>query len=246
MVDLIQPHHRFVAVGMTGTGKSQVLLSIFAEDPGPRLLIDVNDAYYMGETALADPGGLQETDDPAAIDWTARTIRVVPPSAGKAARPWFDDLYAAIWARSEYNEQLGGLLVVLDESVGPTDANYAPPMLELVITQGRKRRIRHGAAMQRPANVYPGLLAQSEHAFVFDVGSRRDDLDRIGERFGWNGAEVGDALRELADEYGYEDADGFHCHGYLRHRLGRREVHRFPPLPPEVIAHANAHVVNAT
>lgn len=246
--DPIQPHHRVAALGMTGTGKSEILLAGFAETPGQRILIDYNDAYVLGPDALTDELGWQEIEDPDRIDWTVRTIRAVPPHVGRsaAAREWMDNLYAAIWARSELWQQLGPLDIVLDEAVGPTSANYAPPHLELVITQGRKRDLRHAAAWQDPVGVYPQLLSQSEHAFVFLCGMRPDYLDIIGRRFGWTGAEVGRALQALADEHGTDAGGEFRCHAYLRHRLGRQEVHAFPPLPPEVIAHTRRHVINDT
>lgn len=236
--DPILPSHRAAFVGMTGTGKSQAALALLADEPGQRLLIDVNDHYELGPAALEDELGHQETSKVKEIDWNNRTIRVVPPRYGKASVPWYNDLYAAIWAR-------GNMTVLLDECVGPTSENYAPEYLLIVATQGRKRHIRHLAAMQRPVGVAPVLLNQAEHAFVFDVGARRDDLDKIGERFGWNGADVGEALRELADDYGYVDSQGnFRNHGYLRHRLGRREVFAFPPLPPAVIKRTEQHFIN--
>lgn len=245
--DTIHPWERVVLLGMTGTGKSEAGLALLAEDPGQRLLIDVQDAYELGPATLADEAGYQEVyGDAREIDWSARTIRYVPRRAGRAARAEYDDLYAAVWARGWHFQDLGPLTVLLDESYGPTDANYAPSHLLLVLTQGRKKHIRHLAAAQRPAKIAPELLTSSEHLFLFDVGARRDDLDSIGQRFGWNGAEVGEALRDMADEHGYMDGDRFRCHGYLRHRLGRREVFDFPPLPAEQIERTRRHFVNNT
>lgn len=236
--DPILPHHRVALVGMTGTGKSQLGLGLLADEPGQRILIDVNDHYYLGPDVLEDEHGWQEVEDAREIDWRNRTIRAVPPRFGKASVPWFNDLYAAIWEH-------GDVTVLLDESVGPTSEHYAPEYLLIVATQGRKRRIRHIAAMQAPVGIAPVLLTQAEHGFVFDIGARRDYLNAVGERFGWNGAEVGEAIRELHDEYGYVDSEGaFRCHGYLRHRLGRREVYSFPPLLPAMIARTERHFIN--
>lgn len=247
VADPILEKHRVVAAGMTGTGKSQVLLCLFADDPGQRVLIDVNDAYELGPATLEDPYGWQETDDPREIDWRLRTIRIVPPLAGRAAREWYDDVYAAIWDRSQRHEDLGPLTVLLDESVGPTSASYAPPHLLLAVTQGRKQRLRHMAAMQEVFNVEPLLLSQAEHGFFFDPGGRPDNHDRIGQRLGWSGRDVAEEFRLLAEQYGYEDDEGnYRCHAYLRHRLGRREVHAFPPLPAEALQRADRHVINAT
>lgn len=246
---VIRDNDRVAALGMTGTGKSEKLLAGFAQTRGQRLLIDYNDAYSLGPDAINDPLGCIEVEDARQIDWTVRTIRAVPPHVGRspAAREWMDRLYAAIWARAQAHEAYGPLDVLLDESVGPTSANYAPPHLELVITQGRKKRVRHAAAWQDPVDVYPQLLTQANHCYVFLCGMRPDYLDRIGRRFGWTGTEVGVALQELADEHGYNDQQGaFRCHAYLQHELGRREVYARPPLPPEEIARTRRHVINDT
>lgn len=244
----IQPWERVVAIGMPGTGKSELLLGMWAEDPGQRLLVDVQDAYYLGPDALADENGCLEVyGDPAAIDWGARTIRYVPARAGRAARQEFEDLYAAIWHRAQAFEDLGHLTVLLDESYGPTEANWAPTYLTTALTQGRKKHLRHLAGMQRPANVAVELRETADHYFVFLMGARRDDLDAIGQRFGWNARDVQEELAGLADEFGYIGADGyFHCHAYLRHRMGQLEVHSYPPLPSDVLERTRRHVVNAT
>jgi hypothetical protein len=243
----IHPWERVAAVGMTGTGKSELLLSLWADDPGQRLLVDVQDAYYLGPDAINDELGCQEVHgEPREIDWSNRTIRYVPRRAGRAARQEFEDLYAAIWDRAQRFETMGHLTVLLDESYGPTEANWAPTYLTTALTQGRKKHLRHLAGMQRPAKIAPELLESADHVFVFLMGFRRDDFDRIGERFGWNGSEVGEELRKLADEYGYDDNGRFRCHAYLRHRAGQMEVHAYPPLPSSTLERTHRHVVNAT
>lgn len=243
----IQTHERVMCVGMPGTGKSELLLGLWADDPGQRVLIDVQDAYELGPAALEDELGVQEVHGhPERLDWNQRTIRYVPAKTGRAGREEMEDLYAAIWARAQHYQELGHLTVLLDECYGPTEANWAPSYLTTALTQGRKKHLRHLGGTQRPAKVAPELFETADHLFVFLMGGRRDDLDRIGERFGWNGAEVGEALRDLSESYGYDDNGRFRCHGFLRHRAGNLEVLEYPPLPAETLERTRRHVVNAT
>jgi len=95
----------------------------------------------LGPDAIADENGCQEVHgNPKQIDWSNRTIRYVPARAGRAARDEFEDLYAAIWARAQRYETLGHLTVLLDESYGPTEANWSPTYLTTALTQGRKKQ----------------------------------------------------------------------------------------------------------
>lgn len=222
----IRKSDRVIALGKTGTGKSQLELHLFAKWQGQRLLVDVQDHYELGPDALAEKPEPCDADRVRDIDWRARTIRYVP----RGTKRDYDDLYAAIYQR-------GRMMVLLDEAYGPTTAHQCPQWVRRVVTQGRKRQILHMAASQRPANILPELVSQSEHAFIFDVGGRSDDLDTIGSRLGLRGREVGELLASL--ERLDLDSD---VTGYIRHDLGSPTLIRMPPLPADIIA-ATARVV---
>lgn len=218
---------RGVAVGHTGTGKSEAMLYLWAESRRQRLLVDVQDHYRLGPAALAE-GGL-EIDSLAELDWRVRTIRFVP-------RSWrvYDDLYAAVYHR-------GDLDVLLDEAYGPTRPGLAPAFLVRAVTQGRKRRIRHLTTTQRPAKVLPELIDQAEHAYIFPL-TLEQDLRAVALRTGLEPRELAGALHTL--ERLPRISDTAEPTGYLYHRLGRPELMRMPPLPAERIAVTRRHVLN--
>lgn len=218
----IRVSDRCAAIGMTGSGKSTILAAMWAVDRGQRLLIDVNDAYELGPDALRDPGGVCYAERLRDVDFRARTIHFVPRAQ---AERQFDDLYAAIYDR-------GHLTVWLDESYGPTTANRAPRWLRTVITQGRKRKIRHLAATQEPMNVLPVIYSQAEHVFLFRLTGRPDELGRLSPRFGLSVQELGDELQRLPD------------FGYLRASTSAPgAVYRMPPLPAELLERTRRHVL---
>lgn len=207
---------------MTGSGKSTILAAMWAEDVGQRLLIDVNDAYTLGPVALQDPGGYCYAESLKEIDWRARTVHFVPRAQSEKT---YNDLYAAIYDRGE-------MTVWLDESYGPTTSNKAPRWLRTVITQGRKRKIRHLAATQEPMNVLPVIYSQAEHVFLFRLTGRPDELARLAPRFGLTVQQLGDELAGLPD------------FGYLRASTSAAgQVYRMPPLPASLLELTRRHVV---
>jgi hypothetical protein len=223
---MIRQGDRVLAVGTTGTGKSQALAYLFAQHGGQRLLIDVQDHYELGPAAISE--GAVEARRPREIDWRARTIRYVPSTL--RARE-YDELYAQIFRRG--SSAGSNLLVWLDETVGPTSAHSTPVNLRRVVTQGRKYRITHLAAAQRPAGIERTIVNQSEHAYIF-LTSDPDDLDVLSVRLGIK-------VRELANAWA-GDVDRLWQAGYLYHRLGATEIKKMPPLPASYVAEAERHV----
>jgi energy-coupling factor transporter ATP-binding protein EcfA2 len=218
----IRATDRVCALGMTGSGKSTLLAQLWSIYPGQRLFIDVNDRCELGPDALADERGACLAERVRDIDWRARTIMFTPRSQSDRL---YNDLYAAIFDR-------GRLCVQLDECYGPTTANRAPEWLRRTIQQGRKEQILHLAASQEPVNILPVIYSQAEHLMVCKLAGRRDDLNAIGLRLGLTIDELQRELETLPD------------FGYLRHSMGvNQPVRRMPPLPPDVVAHVERHVL---
>jgi hypothetical protein len=214
---MIELGSRAVAVGKTGSGKSRALARIFAGYEGQRIVADVNDDYDLGPDSEKD--GLV-AHGPGELDWTARTIRYVPRSG--SMKEW-DRFYAAVWHHASNGG--GPLLVWLDETEGPTSASPAanPQMLRKTIGQGRKKRITHLAAAQRPSGIYRPILNQSERAYFFQTEDR-DDLDAIAFRLRLDARSLATLMDELDD------------HGFLYHRIGGGPIQREPPLTAEELA----------
>lgn len=219
---------RAIAVGRTGTGKSEAMLHLWAESRRQRVLIDVPDHYELGPDALAE--GAIVARSLAELDWQVRTIRYVPDGSQRG----YNDLYAAIFER-------GDLDVLLDEAYGPTKPNLSPPWLTRTVTQGRKRRIRHLATTQRPAKVLPELLDQAEHGYIFPL-TLEQDLQAISVRTGIGVRELAEALNSLEQLQGVSETA--EPSGYLYHRLGRQELVRMPPLPASRLERTRRHVLN--
>lgn len=219
---MIEPGHRLFACGKTGSGKSLLLAYYFATVPGQRLLIDVNDDYELGPAALEE-GASNVRGDPAALDWSQRTLRYVP---GRLDPLEYEDLYRVVWERACRGHKL---FVWLDECLGPTTESRCPMHLKLAITQGRKKELTHGGAGQRPVGIEKTIVNQAEHLFAFFTADR-DDVDMLARRMSVQPAELAGALDSL-DE-----------HGYLYHRLGQPSITAFPPLPAERLQTIRRHV----
>lgn len=209
---------------MTGTGKSEALLSPFANYRGQRILIDVQDHMTFGPVALAEDPPPLEVDRPEDLDWRHRTVRYVVRRPGD--RREMDKLHAAIFNR-------GKLFVACDEAedVAPSMGAGAPFWVKKCLKQGRKAQITYGSASQRPFGVDRALTMQAEHALVFPMVDD-DDLRIMARRVGMSVDELARALEDLGE------------HEYLRHTVGVREVLRMPALPASAIDFTRGHVVN--
>jgi len=218
---MIAAGDRAFAVGMTGSGKSGLLGYYFATYPGQRLLVDVNDDYELGPTALEEGACLAR--EPAAIDWSVRTIRYAP---SRLDQDEYEALYAEIWKRARAGHKL---FVWLDEGEGPTTANRSPLHLRLALKQGRKKDLTHATATLRPVDVEKAIINQSEHGFVFKM-SDLDDIALLARRLNVTVRELVAVLEGLPD------------YGFLYHRFGGA-VATFGPLDEKRRAITARHVL---
>lgn len=224
---MIRLSDRAVSVGKTGSGKSELMLHLWARSQRQRVLVDVADHYELGPAAVEE--GAIDVDRVGDLDWRVRTIRFVPNQSQRQ----YNDLFAAIFDR-------GNVDVLLDELYGPTTATSSPPWLRRVVTQGRKRSIRFLATTQRPAHVLPEAIDQAEHLYLFPL-TRHDDFTRLTDRTGVHADGLAAAVRELPRLDHLETAEPS---GYLYHNVGKAELVRMPPLPGELIEETRRHVVN--
>lgn len=217
---MIEEGDRGFACGITGSGKSRLLGYYFANYPGQRLLVDVNDDYKLGPAALEE--GACEARDPAAIDWTKRTIRYVP---SRLDLDEYEALYAAVWEKARGGRRM---MVWLDEAEGPTTANQSPLHLRLALGQGRKKGLTHLAASLRPVEIYKKIRNQSEHAWVFKTADD-EDIEVIARRLRLPREQLAGAL------------DALPPYGFLYHRLGQ-PVASFGPLDKQRLQLIGQHV----
>jgi hypothetical protein len=218
---MIRLGDRVIAVGKTGEGKSEALLYLFAQHTGPRILIDGADHYTLGPDAIAE--GALEATRPGELDWSHRTIRYVPHRPGDLRE--MEELYHAIYAR-------GGVLVLADEVEDVAPVGRTPAAVRRVVKQGRKRKITHLAATQRPFGVDPAVLSESEHALIFRL-VRQQDVAAIAPRLGLETDELFTTLRELPK------------HGHLYHTIEEADViRRLPPMPASYLELTRRHIRN--
>lgn len=219
---MIKLGQRGIALGDTGQGKSQLVAHLWAIHSGQRVLIDVQDHYTLGPDALVEEPAPLEVDDAADIDWRHRTIRYVPKRAGDLGE--LDRLHAAIFAR-------GRVLVWCDEAEDVAPVHRVPVNVRRCVKQGRKHGLTYLAATQRPVGVERAVINQAEHAWIFRMYDP-DDVETVAKRIGMPREELAGKLRSMGD------------HEFLWHVKGDPNIRHMPPLPADVIAATERHVIN--
>lgn len=197
---------RTLLVGKSGFGKStlgQYLLNQMGQVR--RTVIDPKDELDLGVPAVRDP---------AQLDLSAPLSHYVPSSL---ERDEYEELFWLLWMTP------GPRLIYLDESAGPTSANWAPRGLILWIQQGRGKGKGLIACTQRPVGVAPPLRTEAEHVFIMVPRTTRDDLATIA-------ADIGREYRELDEELSWlHEHEGDYSH--LWYCRPTNELHRCAPLP---------------
>lgn len=167
-------HQRIAAVGMTRSGKSELLRYLFGIARVRRILIDPKREWSIAGVravvlrADSDEEALAEI---ARVDFTAPIVHLCPRWQN---RPQLEALYGAI-------EQVpGDLLVWTDEAYAVSKGGWSPPGLLALQTAGGGRGHGHLIATQRPRNVGRELLTEADHVFIFPPLDD-DDLVRVRE-----------------------------------------------------------------
>jgi hypothetical protein len=166
----IAPNQRVVAVGMTRSGKSELLRYLFSVMRTRRVLVDPKGEWRVpGVTCHALTAETKEgaVEQVKAIDWSQPIVHVHPTWQG-----WeqLAALYGAI-GRLPWP-----VVVWTDEAYGVSSAQRRPPGLIQLQVAGGGRGHGQLIATQRPRNIARELLTESEHIFIFRGLSEPDVL----------------------------------------------------------------------
>ena len=201
-------HDRVLLVGKTRSGKSVFARHLMAQMTGARrLLINVKGSETLG---------VEPVYDPAHIDWSAPLVDFIPRSM---ERDVFEEVYRGVF------EHAGPRVVWLDEAMGPTRANYAPPHLDLLQQQGGGLGLGHFYLSQRPQNIAMSLRSEAEHIFMFGTTFTKRDRDVLGAEMGLSGDQLAERMRQAADELG--------DYAFLWYDRNQGELTDCRPLPAE-------------
>lgn len=200
---------RVICVGKTGTGKTELLKSLFVTKRHAHLVdTKLAKAYRNG-------GGIGE-------EVTGRNI-FKHKYLGPGRYVWHtpDDF------NLEYNEDaieeycneiysIGNRVVAFDELLDIATAQRTPFSFHRLLTRGRERHIGILMGMQRPAGVPPVSRTESEHKYCFYLEDM-DDQERMEAAFGGFPIPWG-YLKRHKFSYFYNDPSG-DVHGPYRLNL---------------------------
>lgn len=201
----------FVAIfGRKGSGKSYLAESFAESYPFDELVVDATGDIKMP--------GLAPMPYPIPRTWPAppegeqfSRLRMVPNRLDAAHREDVDRAIGLAFAH-------GLTLVWVDEIGEVAAANRVRPHMDLVLHQGRHRRLSVIMAGPRPVDIDPLVLSQADWVFVFAMPHPADQ-----ERIAANLAIDRRALSDLIAALGPHEFIGYHA--------DEHELWVFPALP---------------
>lgn len=181
----IKHNDRVFIQGKTDSGKTVLARHVFESFTACR------------RTAIDPKGRLQLGVPPARapheLDLAAPLSHYIP---GELEDEEYEELFRLIWFAG------GPRVIWIDESFGPTRANWAPKYLRFIVQQGREHDLGLIACSQRPVNVETTLRTEAEHVFMFVPRTTKRDVDTIAGDIGREAAELAGQLDSLLAEEG--------------------------------------------
>lgn len=223
--------HRTVAVGMTRSGKSEILRHLFTRMATRRVLVDPKGEWVLEGAPmhqLTAAGVDQARAEIEAIDWSAPLVHVQPAWQGAGAR----EARAQLAALYDRIARIPGELVVwTDEAYGVSSGSWSPGGFFNLLVAGAGRGHGHLAATQRPRNVARELFTEADHLFVVPPLATEDFAHVITE---------GAPFLPLADAR--DLAADLPRHGYLYVDRRDQAVLIGDPLPAHLLEHGRHQV----
>jgi hypothetical protein len=211
---------RLLAIGSTGSGKSELINLAFAGVRCQRLLVDTKDEFALD--------GVEPASDVDGLDWTQRTVHYQPPAT--AGPDDFDRLFRAAYMRR------GPLVVAVHElgDICSFQPGRTPPWFDAYVSKGRARGKGLLGGTQRPVAIPKRALTESDHVFM--VGERLlypPDHQAVAEAMGRNPRELAQLIDRAQLQLGGQPDPQGRTHAMIGFNRARRSVEAYPPIPEQ-------------
>lgn len=205
-------NERCVAIGQTGSGKSELLNVMQAGLKCQTAVFDSKDEFAVPNVLAA--GDVDE------IDWSQPIVHFVP---GEDVRADAQAFFTAAFARRH-------LTVIVHEAsdLCEYNANGTPPAVNRYIRQGLRHGLGLFAGTQRLVNIPKSCLTEAQHFYLFVPVLSDVELRTIA-------AEMKIAPDDLAALMGQVHAD-LGEHAFVHWSRRTRQLTPCPPLPEKVRA----------
>lgn len=216
---MVSYHDRALAIGSTGSGKSELINLVFAGVRCQRVLVDTKDEFAIE--------GIEPVHDVGSIDWSERTIHY--RASATAGVDEFDALFAALYSRRN--------LVVAVHELGDVcefSPNRTPRWFNAYLSKGRAKGLGLLAGTQRPVQIPTRARSESDHVFM--VGERLlipADHDAVAVAMGQEPRQLGRLIDQVQAQLGGAPDPQGRTHAYLAFTRARRQLIACPPIPPE-------------
>jgi energy-coupling factor transporter ATP-binding protein EcfA2 len=179
----IEPSHRAVFIGMTGTGKTELAKAIVPQYPYLVVLdgkaeLDLPNARYA-----------HSPEDFGKIPFRPYEPIIYQPDTQFWDRDSWDQVFMSCYLRKNHT-------IYVDEIYCVVENNVAPRMYLACVTRGRSRNIRTISGSQRPVWIPKVVLTEAEHHVLFTL-QNPDDRKIMA---GYMGEKV---LLDLTDEHSF-------------------------------------------
>jgi hypothetical protein len=185
----IERDQRALVVGRTGSGKSELVRALLADEKWIAVVDPKRDFWLPDEVEVDSPADFRRALDEQVRAEPYKPIVYRPTPELLMDSGAYDAIFRAVWERK--NTRL-----YVDEVYRVLRGMQATPYYNALITQGRGLGISVIQSSQRPARIPVELLSESEHYIMFEL-RWEDDVDRMASL-------MGEAVEEpLTTEYSF-------------------------------------------